>query len=169
MNTRTTLTAVLAVFASTGAALAAGDPPSEFRLTVYGMVCNQCAYGVEQSLQHTEGVEDAIVDLRAGSVVVVVNPISPPSARVLAQRIRDQRVSLRKMEATLIGRVVHSVEAGWSLMVGSERYRLTAENESIIERHANGTVVATGVFEGLSEAEDAQEKLRFVIRDIRTS
>lgn len=166
MSARNTLTALLTLVAFAVAAPAAAGAKSEFRLSVYGMVCNQCAYGVEQSLQHTEGVEDAIVDLRSGSVVVKVNPAAPPSAEVLAQKIRDQRVSLRKMEATLVGRIMRSAEGEWELVAGSQRYRLAGETEIALDRYAGQTVAVSGVFEGVSGLEGAEGPTRFLPREI---
>ncbi len=140
-------------------------PKSEFRLSVYGMVCNQCAYGVEQSLQHTEGVKDAIVDLREGHVVVVADPTNPPSAEALAGRIRDQRVSLRAMEATLSGRIARS-DQGWELLAGARRFRVEPGDDADLARYAGESVTVEGVFKGVPGLEGAEGPSRLIVRSV---
>ena len=65
MLVRSYVTALLGIIVLGISAQAQAEQQPEFRLKTYGMVCNQCAYGVEQSLQHTKGVKDVIVELRS--------------------------------------------------------------------------------------------------------
>ncbi len=166
---RTYLTTLLTVFLLTIPAQSEAGQANEFRFKTYGMVCNQCAYGVEQSLQHSEGVNDAIVDLRSGSVLVKAELVGPPAVEVLAQRILDQRVSIEKVEATLVGRIERTTE-GWLLVYGSQRYTLTpSDNSLLLDQHTGRTVVVDGFFEGIEGVDGATGTPRFILHTAKAA
>ncbi len=166
MTIRTYLTSLSVFFAFALSGFAQAAPKSEFRLTVYGMYCNQCAYGVEQTLQHTAGVNDVIVDLRSGNVVVQADSANPPSAGVLVQKVIDQRLSLEKIEATLVGRIVKTTN-GWELIAGEQHFNLdTTAGELSLDEHSDQTVTVEGVFEGLPGIDDTEGSPRLVLRTI---
>ena len=71
-NTYLAMFCTLFLFAIATAPVQAAEQGDEFRLNVYAMYCNQCAYGLEQELDRTGGVTDAIVDLQTTSAVVKV-------------------------------------------------------------------------------------------------
>ena len=145
----------------------AAEQGDEFRLHVYGMFCNQCAYGLEQSLQHTDGVKDAIVDLRKNSAVVKVVSSGPPPAAALVQKAINQGISVKKIEATLTGRVEQTAR-GWELVAGSRRFSLTTdEGGPNIEDHVNQTVTLEGVFAGIKGVDKATGEPRFIARAIK--
>lgn len=139
--------------------------PNEYRATVYGMVCNQCAYGVEQSLQHTDGVADALVDLKNGSVVVKATA-SPPEARTVVEKIRAQGVSVRKLEATLTGRL-EETSGDWRLVLGGHRVSVRRGADApALSSNEGQQVSATGTFEGVKGVDDASGPVRFVLSGI---
>ncbi len=169
MRVRSYVTALLGIIVLGISAQAQAEQQPEFRLKTYGMVCNQCAYGVEQSLQHTKGVKDVIVDLRSGDVTVIPDPSNPPSAEILAQRITDQRISISNIEATLVGRLVRTPD-GWQLVIGSQRLSLeTAVGSPALEQYADQTVVVEGVFAGIPGVDGAEGLPRFILRAVRGS
>ena len=129
------------------------------------MVCNQCAYGVEQMLQHTAGVNDVIVDLRSGNVVVQADSVNPPSAEVLVQKIIDQRISLEKIEATLVGRIDKTTD-GWELVAGAQRFNVEPAGGLSLDEYAGQTVTVEGVFKGLPGIDGAEGSPRLVLRTI---
>ena len=162
------LTTLLVVFVLALSMQARADQELEFKLKTYGMVCNQCAYGVEQALQHTDGVNDATVDLKSGSVVVKAEPTNPPSPEILAQRVRDQRLSIEKIEATLVGRIVRTSDQ-WQLVVGSRRFRLDASEGTPLDGYENETAVVDGVFEGIPGVDGASGSPRLILRAVNRS
>ena len=115
---RTYLTTLLTVFLLTIPAQSEAGQANEFRFKTYGMVCNQCAYGVEQSLQHSEGVNDAIVDLRSGSVVVVAELVASPAVEVLAHGYWISGFPLRKLKPRSSGALSGRRRGGnWSTVL----------------------------------------------------
>ena len=150
------------LIALVGFALPAMAAETEFRLTVTGMGCSQCVYALEQALQHTHGVKDAIVDLRSRSVVVKVDPSNPPSAEALAQSARGQKFSLAKLEATLVGRI-EQTSNGWQLIAGSRRFNVSPTDDGPgIDAFINRIVVLEGMFDGIEDVEGATKSARFV-------
>lgn len=164
MNIRTCITSFLALtaFAVSTQNLAAQN---EFRFTTYGMVCNQCAYGIEQALQHTDGVDDTIVDLRNGNVVVQADAANPPNVEALVKKIIDQRISLKNIEATLVGRIVQS-DSGWQLIYGAQRLALETFEGLALEEYADQTVTVEGKFEGFEGVDNAEGSPRFILRSV---
>ncbi len=159
-------TFLLTVFFLAAPAQAQADREAEFRLTVYGMVCNQCAYGVEQTLQHTDGVRDAIVDLKRHSVVVRADPSPPPAPETLARKVLDQRVSLKAIEATFFGRVARGPD-GWTLVAGPRRFPIDEADRIALTSFEGVSVVVTGTFRGVPGVDGASGVLRFGLRSIR--
>lgn len=155
LRVRTNLTAAFAIFVVTISTPAQAGQEPAFRLNTSGMGWAQCVYGVEQSLQHTKGVKDAIVDLGSGIVTVIGDPANPPSPDILAQIVKSQRFSIEEIEATLVGRLVRTLD-GWQLVVGSQTHSLeTLEGGSALEEYVDQTVRVDGVFEGIPGAEGA--------------
>ena len=169
MRIRSYVTALLGIIVLAISAQAQAGQQPEFRLKTYGMVCNQCAYGVEQSLQHTKGVKDVVVNLRNGDVTVIPDPSNPPSAETLAKKVTDQRISISRIEATLVGRLVRT-SAGWQLVIGSQHVSLeTAEGSPALEQYADQMVVVEGVFKGIPGVDGAEGAPRFILRAVRGS
>lgn len=158
----------LFLFAITwGIPVEAAEQQDEFRLNVYGMYCNQCAYGLEQALQHTDGVTDAIIDLKNNSAVVKVIPLSPPAAETLVEKAIDQRLSVKKIEATLTGRVERTAD-GWALTCGSQRFSLVVDEGPVkLEELTDQYITLDGVFDGIEGVDAAAGRPRFIVRAIR--
>lgn len=152
----------LFLFAIATAPVQAAEQGNEFRLNVYGMYCNQCAYGLEQELERTGGVTDAIVDLQNNSAVVKVVSSAPPAAEALVQAALDQGLSVKEIAATLTGRVERTT-AGWELVCGSQRFSLTVEDAGLdLETLGNRTVTLDGVFAGIEGVDSAIGKPHFI-------
>ena len=140
----------------------AAEQGDEFRLNVYGMYCNQCAYGLEQELKRTGGVTDAIVDLQNNSAVVKVEPSAPPAAEALVQAALDQGLSVKEIAATLTGLVEQSA-IGWELVCGSQRFNLTVEDAGLdLGTLGNRPVTLEGVFAGIKGVDSATGKSHFI-------
>ncbi len=157
-----TMFCTLFLFAIATAPGQAAEQGDEFRLNVYGMYCNQCAYGLEQELERTGGVTDAIVDLQNNSAVVKVASSAPPAAEALVQAALEQGISVKEIAATLTGRVERST-TGWELVCGSQRFSLTAEDAGLdLETLGNRTVTLEGVFAGIEGVDDTTGKPHFI-------
>ncbi len=76
----------------------AGPPGDSLRLTVDGMVCSLCAYGVERRLEKLGQVEQVQVNLDSGLVVVSLKPGAAVSDSTLAEEIRKSGFALRGIE-----------------------------------------------------------------------
>ncbi len=143
-------------------ALPATAAETEFRITVTGMGCSQCVYALEQALQHTAGVKDAIVDIRTRLVVVKVDANNPPSAEALAQSAKNQKYSVAKIAATLVGRVERTT-SGLQIIAGSRRFRVSPVDGGIkMVEYVNRTVAVEGVFVRIEGGGHASKSYRFV-------
>lgn len=96
------------VHASTPADLAALDrkqPIDADRVLLYvnGLGCPLCATNVDAQLKRVRGVADAVVDLGAGTVLVVLKETDRPSPRRLADAIADAGFTLVKLEPAPTG------------------------------------------------------------------
>lgn len=54
-------------------AAAAAAEPSVFKLSVDGLACPFCAYGIEKSLSRVEGVSGTRIDIHTGTVTVTMS------------------------------------------------------------------------------------------------
>ncbi len=162
-----TMFCTLFLFAIATAPGQAAEQGDEFRLNVYGMYCNQCAYGLEQELERTGGVTDAIVDLQNNSAVVKVESSAPPAAEALVRAALDQGLSVKEIAATLTGQVEQSA-AGWELVSGSQRFSLTIEEGGPdLETLGNRTVTLEGVFAGIKGVDSATGKSHFIASSMK--
>lgn len=153
-----------------GCAVQAQDESAqEFRLSVFGMYCNQCAYGYERALERLPGVTQVSVDLRAGMAVVVTGADVWPEAELLVRATIDQGLSLRAFEATLVGHLEHK-DIGWVLVAGGREVSLALEGAGLdLAQHVNRTVALAGAFAGIAGIEETSGQPRFVpiaVRDV---
>lgn len=103
MSVRRNLIGPLAVILGTGLLFAAPvrleaqAPPAQdsLVLSVDGMVCSLCAYGVERRLKRLDGVEGVHVDLDAHRVVVTLRPGTAVSDSTLGDEVRRAGFALR--------------------------------------------------------------------------
>lgn len=154
----------------------AGTSVNTYELSVYGMVCNQCAYGVEQAVQHTAGVQDTTVDLRDGIVRVTPQAGTLPDPQAIADRITNQRVSIARFRATLTGRIERG-DDGWRLLVGDRHFNLGAGEGVDLATAEGRTVTVHGLFSDVTGVDGTQktpdrvgpdEALRFVVEEVRS-
>lgn len=139
-----------------------------YQAKVYGMVCNQCAYGVEQALLHTEGVKDAYVNLKDGDVRAFLKSDQTVPAKQIVQKITDQGISVRGLQATLSGRV-EKQEGTLYFVVGGARYHLRpAEESSSLVQYAGQEVALSGSFKNVAGMDGAKESesAQFVARQV---
>ncbi len=74
------------------AALAAG---TQYIMSVDGLACPFCAFGIEKRLNTIEGVRDTAVDLEQGIVVVSMTEGSILSEEVAREKVKDAGFTLR--------------------------------------------------------------------------
>ncbi|MGH7614399.1 MAG: heavy-metal-associated domain-containing protein [Gemmatimonadales bacterium] len=70
-------------------------PGDSLRLTVDGMVCSLCAYGVERRLKKLDHVQHVQVELDSGLVVLVLEPGAALADSALAREVRKAGFALR--------------------------------------------------------------------------
>ena len=70
------------------AALAA---PQAYKLRVDGLACPFCAYGIEKQLSRIEGVKQIEVDIRTGTVAVIMVDGAGPDVGLGAARVGAAR------------------------------------------------------------------------------
>ena len=92
-----TLAFVVGLVAALPAATTAqAVPPGDsLRLTVDGMVCSLCAYGVERRLGKVDQVVQVKVHLDSGLVVVLLEPGTAVSDSTLSEEVRRAGFALR--------------------------------------------------------------------------
>lgn len=126
------ITTVLAtlVYLCAVPALAGGN--DWIRQTVYGMDCAPCAYGVERSLGHLEGVASVTVSLERGEIEIeFVDGAEPDLARI-RELVRRGGFTPRAAEVCLTG----MIEAPDAFTTGVHRYRIVAVASNLAENAA---------------------------------
>ena len=65
------------------------DQPRQIQVTVLGMSCPFCAYGVEQKLKKLEGVEELTVVLETGLATLLMEEGADVSNETLRETVKD--------------------------------------------------------------------------------
>ena len=68
--------------------------PTQYELSVDGLACPFCAYGIEKKLNAAEGVEDIFIDINAGTVTVTMAESASMSEAAAAQIVKDAGFTL---------------------------------------------------------------------------
>lgn len=127
-----------------------------YQAKVYGMVCNQCAYGVEQALLHTDGIKDVYVNLKEGDVRAVLNPNKTVPADQIVQKIADQGITVRGLSGTLTGRIEQQNGTLYFVM-GDARYELQSDEKNrSLEQYVGQNVTLSGQFKNVKGMDNAK-------------
>ncbi|GMQ76004.1 MAG: hypothetical protein BMS9Abin01_1266 [Gammaproteobacteria bacterium] len=76
--------------------------PTQYELSVDGLACPFCAYGIEKKLNATDGVENIFIDINAGTVTVTMAERASMSEDVARRIVKDAGFTLagfRKLSA----------------------------------------------------------------------
>ena len=76
--------------------------PTQYELSVDGLACPFCAYGIEKKLNATDGVENIFIDINAGTVTVTMAESASMSEDTAKQIVKDAGFTLagfRKLSA----------------------------------------------------------------------
>ncbi len=65
------------------------EEPRQIRVTILGMSCPFCAYGVEQKLKKLEGVTDLKVELESGLATITLAEEADISNELLIEAVED--------------------------------------------------------------------------------
>jgi len=80
----------------------ASAAPTQYELSVDGLACPFCAYGIEKKLNATDGVENIFIDINAGTVTVTMAESASMSEDVARRIVKDAGFTLagfRKLSA----------------------------------------------------------------------
>lgn len=81
-----------------GPAAAAVGGPERITLTVTGLSCPFCAYGLEKRLRTLEGLDSLSIDFKTGSVTFTVHDGSEAGDARLRQLVRDAGFEVIRIE-----------------------------------------------------------------------
>ena len=89
----------LAVPAVSGQDRAQGqnDDPRQIEVTIFGMACPFCAYGVEQKLKKLDGVVDLEVVLETGIATLALEEHADVSNELLQKTVKDAGFEVAKI------------------------------------------------------------------------
>ena len=73
--------------------------PNQRLAHVKGMVCGFCVQGVEKLISALKGVQEAKVDLKAGAVLITVNPAEAPTLEQIREAIHQAGYELKDLHA----------------------------------------------------------------------
>ncbi len=76
----------------------AGAEPIVYRLTVDGLACPFCAYGVEKQLSTLEGVSGIEIDIRSGHVTLKMTDGNTLDEKAAREAVEAAGFSLRGFE-----------------------------------------------------------------------
>lgn len=74
--------------------IAAAAAPAKYRLSVDGLACPFCAYGIEKELTRTKGVNDVEIDINLGVVRVTMNEGAGLTEAQARQIVKDAGFTL---------------------------------------------------------------------------
>jgi mercuric ion binding protein len=107
MKTFRTALALLALLGTMAPTVAAqqkvaveGPRPRQIQVTILGMSCPFCAYGVEQKLKKLEGVEDLKVELKTGLATLTLKEGVDIPNEELQKKVEDAGFEVAKIVRT---------------------------------------------------------------------
>ncbi len=77
--------------------------PQVYTLTVDGLACPFCAYGIEKQIKALDGVETIEIDIDEGHVVVTVAEDAVLAEADFRQAVEDAGFTLRGLKVTEVG------------------------------------------------------------------
>ncbi len=83
--------------ASAQGALAADDGGRVIEVTILGMVCPFCSYGVQQKLKRLDGIAELDVDLEKGLATLRLDDEGDLSNEILLQTVKDAGFEVAKI------------------------------------------------------------------------
>ncbi len=92
---------------------AAEDQPRLIQITVLGMSCPFCAYGVERKLKNLDGVEELTVVLETGLATLVMEEAADVSNETLRKTVEDAGFEAAK--------ITRNFESQYPAFTSSER------------------------------------------------
>ena len=78
--------------------LAVTAAPEAYTLTVDGLACPFCAYGLEKHINALEGIESIEIDIDEGTILVTMAEGAEIDEADLRQAVNDAGFTLRKVE-----------------------------------------------------------------------
>ncbi len=82
------------------AAKAAAKPARQIQVTILGMSCPFCAYGVEQKLKKLEGVVDLKVELETGLATLTLKEGADIPNEEIVKKVKDAGFEVAKIVRT---------------------------------------------------------------------
>ncbi len=73
------------------------DDPRQIEVTIFGMTCPFCAYGVEQKLKKLDGVVDLEVVLETGIATLALEEHADVSNELLQETVKDAGFEVAKI------------------------------------------------------------------------
>lgn len=105
MKQKTFVFAILAGFFFNLLVLPAEAEITRATLTVDGLACPFCAYGIEKKLKKLPGVSKMDIQMKKGKVVLKMKPGESPTALQIKKAVEEAGYTLRKAQLTAIGEV----------------------------------------------------------------
>ena len=84
----------------------AGAEITEVRLSVDGLGCPFCVYGLEKKLKKVDGVKDLQIDLKSGSAIITLQEGAIPDTSTFENAVKNAGFTLGGMKITAVGSVV---------------------------------------------------------------
>ena len=93
--------------ASAQGALAADDGGRVIEVTILGMVCPFCSYGVQQKLKRLDGIAELDVDLENGLAILRLDDERDLSNEILLQTVKDAGFEVAKITRNFESEFAH--------------------------------------------------------------
>ncbi|MFQ5749374.1 MAG: heavy-metal-associated domain-containing protein [Planctomycetota bacterium] len=116
------------------AALPASAEVPRMTVTVDGMACPFCAYGLEKKLKGLEGVRQVKVELKTGMARLTLKEEAPPTVAAIREAVKKAGFTPKEIGITVVGRFQRD---GKKLFLRSR-----GENRSFLLRQPAGNPVA---------------------------
>ena len=113
---------------------------SEVTLSVDGLGCPFCVYGLEKKLKKVDGVKDLKIDLKSGMAVMTLEEGATPHLSAFNTAVKKAGFTAGDMKITAVGKVVFKEKRAFLKLRNSDRkYHLFDKGVA----HAEGLTQAT--------------------------
>ena len=104
----------------------------EAELTIAGMTCAFCAFGIEKKLRGVEGVRDVTVLLDEGQIRLVLSPANAATPRGIQAAVKDAGFKLSQLELQVRGKLMSEANVPTLDAGNATRFRLLEAHDGRI-------------------------------------
>lgn len=113
--------------------------PKKGYLKILGMSCSMCAYGLHKKLSSMEEIEEAKIDFKTESGVLIFEPEAVVDYKRIEKAVREGGYTLSDMSLEAAGKVVREKEGLFFAIAGTKQrlpLKVTEESCPLVRKKA---------------------------------